>query len=226
MSELETFTVDAFASDTTDADVARLAGAWQQLSKIAGEEYERIRDRALRPRLVEQAKVGGLDGITQRVGDLGTVVLTAPTRSVRILDPEALAGWLADVGADDLHDVRPVVDVVDHRGAAAVLADVDDLTLHGDDEELHAALVDLATNMLRASTVTVLADNAVDIAAFRRLCKITETRVVDLASGEPVPGVTVEPGRQQVRVTVDPARKAALRGRLRAALTDGGPDHG
>lgn len=201
---------------SSTADVARAAAGWQLLGNIAGERYAALRNGALTVRLDRAAADQGVDGLTIKVPELGKVTRTAPEPRPRIEDDDALASWLDDLPERPVEvEWRDRVVVVDHAAAAAIIRKA------GTDVEDDGELLDLRDRLLRIERTAYLPPVADVVAALvdAGLVAVTDTRVVELATGVPVPGFTVDRAAPpQTRITVDAAVKREVAARFDAVL--------
>lgn len=205
-NELDTLTLDVNESGTSTADIARVAATWQALAKMAAERYRDVRNDTLGSSLRAVARSQGVKGVTLKVPGMGKVTLTAPDPTATVADHDAFAEWVDGFGDNDLVEWRWHVAVVDHDVAA------------------HADNFDDLRSALRIEEVAYVSTGAIDALCNNGIVKVTDNAVVHVATGEVVPGTSVDTAAAQVRITVDRDVRDAVYARLRAALPAGDGD--
>lgn len=169
------------------------------------------------------------------VAGLGRAYRTDPQPKARVSDREAFATWYASQWPSQVEGVVGV-EVVDHHAASRALAHLQAVAGDLRPSMVPTVSVDTAAlrdivDGLRVVTDTVLPEGAVDwltdvkgprredgTARFAFVPIEDGHLLIDLATGEDVPGVTVSVGTPTVTVKVDTPRKAELDAQLAALL--------
>lgn len=154
----------------------------------------------------EEARTGArftarLDGVT--------ALITDPQPKPQVTDHEAFAGWFADAYPDEVEHVARV-EVVDQWAAALIL------TRH---EEVDPVLsLEALENALTVVYETVLPEKALDLAYDRGRLHVTDEHVIDVETGEQVPGLTVSKAASRLQVRLDKHARAEAQREVRRVL--------
>jgi len=192
--------------DDTLADRLRAVARSTVLLDVVKELHEQAR-AALRDSVDELAEVTGTAG-NHRVDGVAAT-LTDPQPKPRVADSEAFAGWFADAYPDDVETVNRVK-VVDHQAAWDALQDLD----LGTDERA----VNKLFHALEPVRETVLPEKALDLAYDRGRLHVTDDGVIDVDTGEWVPGLSVSRAKPTLQVRLEKAARAAAKRLVRDAL--------
>lgn len=149
-----------------------------------------------------------LDGVT--------ALLTDPQPKPRVADHGAFAGWFADAYPDDVQKVDRV-EVLSPRGAVKVLSVIESPIFAEDTPTLAAAAVDLAA-CLSVTTEVLLPEKALDLAYDRGRLHVTDDHVIDVTTGEPVPGLAVSRAKPVLQVKLDKQARVAAGRQVREAM--------
>jgi hypothetical protein len=191
----------AVARGTVVVDVVKglLDDARQSLREAADAEQERT----------GTAFTARLDGVTALVTD--------PQPKPRVVDQGAFAAWFAEAYPDDVQTVERV-EVIDHAQAAGALAALDDDGPERDVYVTPADAVEALIEAIKVVTETVLPEKALDLAHDRGRLHVTDDAVIDVATGEHVPGLTVTKATPTLQVRLDKHARAEATRQVRDVL--------
>jgi hypothetical protein len=144
-----------------------------------------------------------------------TALVTDPQPKPRVTDPQAFGEWCWHNAPAAYLKVerRERVEVVDHAGAAAAID-----ALVGDTDAVDATTVLDLIGALAIRTEYVLPSDPFTPLIDKGRVVVTPDGVVDVETGEEVPGTTVTVARATLQVRLDKAAKAAAKRQVRDAL--------
>lgn len=197
--------IDLFPRPKTDtlADKVRRSAQARALVAFAKKVQDHADEDLHRDvKLVSEATGSG--GFSKRVDGV-RASLTDPQPKPRVTDSDEFGAWWVEQDLD--HSIRFAVEVTDHGRAASAVG-----ALNGDDPERHnyltpADAVNVLLSCLAVRTEVILPENAVDSLTESGRCVATDDGLVDLTTGEPVPGVSCFRAKQVLSVTPDKASK-------------------
>ncbi len=181
----------------------RLAAAVQARALLSlVKDAQKRTDRALRESVDDVSRVTGTKFTARDAG--WSAVVTDPQPRPVVADREAFGRW-------GNYETVSRVEVRDHAAATAFVRWCENrnslsLSLDG--------LAETALGALRIVTDYVLPEDPFTPLIDAGRIKVTTDHVVDLETGEPVPGTTVQTARSELRVTGTKDAKAAARRQL------------
>ncbi|MCA1782016.1 MAG: hypothetical protein LC679_07535 [Intrasporangiaceae bacterium] len=197
MSHLELFNGDG----ATLAQRLKAAAQADALSAIVGDAKAHVRT-ALEDAVRDMSAQTGTAFTARQDG--WTALITDPQPKGRVTDRQAFGDW-ARLGTDLPIELAERVEVNDHVKAAELLGLLDDRA--GNRKELD----DLAAEAFAVVTDYLLPEDPITPLVESGRCKLTHDALIDLDTGEAVPGVTVTVGKSTLQVRGTKAAKAAER---------------
>lgn len=207
--------LELFDGGDTLADRMRHAARARVIVEVA-KELQTEADVSLREAADVQQEATGT-AFTARVDGV-TALVTDPQPKPRVTDEGEFAAWFAAAYPDDVQRIDRVFPL-DEGKAADAIRRLKIIESHQPNagQRLSDALTDLAFAM-DVRTEVLLPEKAVDLVVDRARVHVTADAVVDVMTGEHVPGLAVTRAKPVLQVRLDKTARAGAQRQVRDAL--------